>query len=225
MTSSRCQYAVVAALFAVASALPSLAQTNRVKIALAEPIALPALFASPLAPVAPDPVQPVYDSSALEEIDAVAEQAIAVIMAIDYVKKLPPEIMSRIVALVKANKLDPEALKSIVALIEIISSENIHKDTVSSIVALVEADALTVEDLVGISALAAKERLPEEVVKAIAAIVAIKHSRFEGLTADAFSTLWAIKMRGIAAEEKGENAEEEWRKYWEMFSKINGDNP
>lgn len=43
-------------------------------------------------------------------------------------------------------------------------------------------------------------------------------SRFDTLYPDVFSTLWTIKVRGKQAEALGEDTEELWRKYWEVFN-------
>lgn len=43
-------------------------------------------------------------------------------------------------------------------------------------------------------------------------------SRFDTLYPDVFSTLWAIKVRGKQAEARGEDTEELWRRYWEVFN-------
>jgi len=43
-------------------------------------------------------------------------------------------------------------------------------------------------------------------------------SRFDALYPDVFSTLWTIKVRGKQAEARGEDTEELWRRYWEVFN-------
>ena len=43
-------------------------------------------------------------------------------------------------------------------------------------------------------------------------------SRFDALYPDVFSTLWTIKVRGKHAEALGEDTEDLWRRYWEVFN-------
>lgn len=43
-------------------------------------------------------------------------------------------------------------------------------------------------------------------------------SRFDTLYPDVFSTLWTIKVRGKQAEALGEDTEDLWRRYWEVFN-------
>jgi hypothetical protein len=59
------------------------------------------------------------------------------------------------------------------------------------------------------------------VIKSIAALMRIEtHTRFNSLSPSTFSTLWVIKMKGIKAERNNENTEELWKKYWDVFMKI-----
>jgi len=85
---------------------------------------------------------------------------------------------------------------------------------------IASADAVTEQSLADIAALAAERGIEPAALRPVLELALAKgglESRFDMLQPATFSTLWYIKMKGKAAEERGESTDELWRDYWRVF--------
>ena len=133
---------------------------------------------------------------------------------------LSPLRIADIVSLAISAGLPDTTVPTVVASL---ASSVVEGIPINSIAALMLASHI--EGNVSFGELSEVFRIAASRLSDIAALVAVKKniaSRWDILTPSAFSTLWYVKKRGKAAEERGDAkcAEEQWLLYWKIFSKA-----
>jgi len=117
----------------------------------------------------------------------------------------------------EVQPLSPVVVKEVFALA---MAQGLPPETITAVYVAASAEALTEATLVEIAALATAQGIEPEKLEPILALSFAKasfKSRFDMLNPAAFSTMWYIKMKAKAAEEKGENTDALWQRYWKMF--------
>lgn len=117
--------------------------------------------------------------------------------------------------------IDPVLLNDILALSK---SKGIDVLVIVDIFAKLNSNAITEATLVDIASLVESKKLSKEQLNDVMALMVVKRetlaSRFDMLKPATFSNLWILKMKGKELESKGENTDEIWKKYWEVFQKA-----
>ena len=150
------------------------------------------------------PVPTIQDVSSLSPTTPIKEIDIAEVKRIMETKGIDPMLLNDILALSKSKGID--------ALV------------IVDIFAQLNSNAITESTLVDIASVVETKKLSEAQLQDVLALVALKSnklaSRFDTLKPATFSNLWILKMKGKELESKGENTDEIWKKYWDVFQKA-----
>ena len=185
----RVHLSIVFAMAALASCGASTKRsvTNRVRLVMAPAVTLPRGSMSVAEIASATPVAPLPASTNSIPMAAMA-------------RGVDLESVPDIAAVAHASRLDPDAA--------------------ATVYAIASAPALDEQDLAEIAALAFAKGMDPATLKPVLALAFANSglaSRFDMLSPSTFSTLWYIKMKGKAAEARGENTDELWRRYWKVF--------
>lgn len=184
--------------------------------------ALPPMVLNDLHKIAESQILPaaiVEELVALSSVTGLPLQVIADIVRLASTSRLPPAIISAIIALSSAPGIPPQVIAGIVRLA---STPGLPPAIISATIALARADALTENELVEYAMLLESNGIApsdQAVFAALKAIAPRLKSRFDLLSPVQFSRLWAIKMKALEKEAKGENTDELWKVYWDLFLK------
>ena len=157
---------------------------------------------------------------ALAMANGISINVIESVFEIAYGKGIPVSITETAILNVISNNLDIAIATDIA---EIAFSNKVDVSVIAQICALAYTKELSEGILVDIAKLSESNKIGLETVKAILELDFVSksiQSRFDMMNPTTFSNLWMIKMKGKDMEARGENTDELWKQYWEMFDKA-----